>query len=72
MPLEPEVVSSPRQDQGRILYGVHDLLGREVDLAPDRRLPVGLDAGATGDIKRVEKRLLVHVIGVPSSLPRHQ
>jgi hypothetical protein len=51
VPLEPEVVPQPGQEQGRVVYRIHDLLGCEIDLTPDRRLPVRLDAAIVSDVE---------------------
>lgn len=72
MPFKPEVIPSPRQDQGSVVYRIHDLLGGQIDLTPDRRLSVRLDTRPAGALQRIKQGLLVHVIEVAARFPLHQ
>lgn len=64
MRLEPEVVVLTGQHERRLIYSIHDLLDRLINLALDGCLPSRLDASATGDFERLQKLLGVGEIEV--------
>src|SRR5688500_1424281 len=70
MTLEPNVVPTPRQHEGGIVYRVLYLFGRQIDLTSDRGLATCLNAGAAGGLQRVQKLLGIHGVEV-ALLARH-